>query len=184
MPTTISSTSITFPDDTIQETAFPLPGSIVMWPPGVNIPSGYVECNGASLDANANPKYEGLFQIIGTRYGGSSKSNFNVPNLTGESGNIGSSPIGSATMPANTIPVDGSPTMSGGANTLTNRNIVHRHTFSRSGFLANLGGTAADNGNSTSLGLRDTFNQLTTEAAFTPSPLYPSYTTVLFLIRH
>ena len=48
------------------------------------IPTGYLECNGASLVRSA---YAALFAVIGTRYGVGSSSNnttFNLPDLRGE----------------------------------------------------------------------------------------------------
>lgn len=181
MSTSISSTSITFPDNTTQTTAFPMTGSILMWPGPSNVPSGYLICDGNSYNTTT---YSNLFAVIGYRYGGSGIA-FNTPNLGGAGGTIGSTPIGGTNMPSNTITVNNVNTSAGGANILTNQNIVHRHTFSRNGFLRGINGTAADNGNSTSYSVRDVYNQLTTDSnTTTPTPFYPSYTTVRFIIKH
>lgn len=50
---------------------------------GSAAPTGWLLCNGASLSTSANPEYTALFGIIGTTYGGSGATAFNVPNLQG-----------------------------------------------------------------------------------------------------
>lgn len=45
------------------------------------IPDGYLECNGQLLSRST---YAALFNVIGTRYGNTSGSNFRVPDLRGE----------------------------------------------------------------------------------------------------
>ena len=45
------------------------------------VPSGYLECNGASVSRTT---YAALFAVIGTAYGTASGSTFNVPDLRGE----------------------------------------------------------------------------------------------------
>ena len=45
------------------------------------VPSGYLECNGASVSRTT---YAALFAVIGTAYGSASGSTFNVPDLRGE----------------------------------------------------------------------------------------------------
>jgi len=52
---------------------------------GASAPSGWLLCNGASLNATASPEYAALFSVIGTTYGGSSIAAFNVPDLRGRS---------------------------------------------------------------------------------------------------
>ena len=52
-------------------------GMVMMWPT-TSAPSGFVLCNGASLDTTT---YANLFAVIGYTFGGSS-ANFNVPNYT------------------------------------------------------------------------------------------------------
>ena len=46
-------------------------------------PSGWEFCNGTILNSVADTKYAALFVAIGTTYGGSGASSFNVPNLAG-----------------------------------------------------------------------------------------------------
>ena len=45
------------------------------------IPTGYLECNGQLLDRST---FAALFNVIGTKYGNTSGSNFRVPDLRGE----------------------------------------------------------------------------------------------------
>ena len=45
------------------------------------VPSGYLECNGASVSRST---YAALFAIIGTAYGSASGTTFNLPDLRGE----------------------------------------------------------------------------------------------------
>ena len=50
---------------------------------GTSAPSGWLLCYGQSLDASANPEYQALYDVIGNTYGGSSNTNFVVPDLRG-----------------------------------------------------------------------------------------------------
>ena len=50
-------------------------GLIIPWS-AASIPSGFLECNGASVSTST---YAALFAVIGYTYGGSG-ANFNVPN--------------------------------------------------------------------------------------------------------
>lgn len=47
---------------------------------GDNVPDGFLLCNGQAINRKT---YQGLFEIIGTKYGaGDGSTTFNVPNLT------------------------------------------------------------------------------------------------------
>lgn len=46
-------------------------------------PPGFTMADGTAKDSIANPEFAPLFTIIGTTYGGTGASNFNVPNLLG-----------------------------------------------------------------------------------------------------
>ena len=54
-------------------------GTVKSWPTS-SIPTGYLECNGASIDTTT---YADLYAIIGYQYGGSGAS-FNIPDYRGE----------------------------------------------------------------------------------------------------
>jgi microcystin-dependent protein len=51
---------------------------------GSSAPSGYLLCDGQSLDSVTNTEYAPLYGVIGTTYGGSGASAFSVPNLKGK----------------------------------------------------------------------------------------------------
>jgi len=55
-------------------------GMIMMWPMDT-IPSGWVKCDGSTFPRTGS--YANLFSILGTRYGTTTPTNFQVPNLTG-----------------------------------------------------------------------------------------------------
>lgn len=55
-------------------------GQIIAWPTGT-VPSGFLECNGASL---LRTTYAGLFAVIGTNYGYADSTHFNLPDFRGQ----------------------------------------------------------------------------------------------------
>lgn len=46
-------------------------------------PAGWLLCDGSVLNSTTTPAYTALFSVIGTSFGGSGASSFNVPNLLG-----------------------------------------------------------------------------------------------------
>lgn len=50
---------------------------------GTTAPTGWLLCFGQSLNATANPQYAALFNALGTTYGGTGITAFNVPDLRG-----------------------------------------------------------------------------------------------------
>lgn len=48
---------------------------------GTAPPSGWTVCNGAALNAVANPQYLPLFNFIGTQHGGTGSNDFRLPDL-------------------------------------------------------------------------------------------------------
>lgn len=60
-------------------------GQMTLWPTGVAIPTGWLQCNGAAVSRTT---YATLFALIGTTYGaGDGVTTFNVPNLAAYAGN-------------------------------------------------------------------------------------------------
>jgi hypothetical protein len=55
------------------------PGAVVMWMTDT-VPSGWLECNGASVTRSG---YANLFTAIGTKYGNADGSHFNLPDMRG-----------------------------------------------------------------------------------------------------
>lgn len=54
-------------------------GSLALFP-YTFIPKGWELCNGKRLEIS---RYQGLFTLIGTKFGGDGKKNFAIPDLTG-----------------------------------------------------------------------------------------------------
>lgn len=50
---------------------------------GSAAPTGWLLCDGSTLNSTTTPAYTALFSIIGTSFGGSGAASFNVPNLLG-----------------------------------------------------------------------------------------------------
>ena len=48
------------------------------------LPPGYLLCDGYTYNGSVGTPYHDLFTVIGTNYGGSGASNFQVPNLSGD----------------------------------------------------------------------------------------------------
>jgi microcystin-dependent protein len=59
-----------------------LAGSFLKYSDTSYVTLGLIPCDGRSLNASASPQYASLFSVIGTLYGGSGITAFNVPNLT------------------------------------------------------------------------------------------------------
>lgn len=50
---------------------------------GSTPPAGFLLCYGQALDADSNPEYQPLYDVIGNTYGGSDNTDFVVPDLRG-----------------------------------------------------------------------------------------------------
>ena len=79
-------------------------------------PDGWVFCDGASYDSVADPAYAGLYAVIGTTYGGSGASAFNVPDFRGRV-SIGKDNLGGTS--ANRITHANADTLGGAGGTET-----------------------------------------------------------------
>jgi len=99
-------------------------GIVVPWGSAV-IPSGFLECNGASVSTST---YAALFAVIGYTYGGSGAS-FNVPDLTDRTVvNKSNTKSLAQTGGANTVTPTGNISGSTGSTTLTTQQIAaHTH---------------------------------------------------------
>ena len=97
-------------------------GSMVMWCGSTaDLPDGWALCNGAQIDSTSDATFAGLFAIIGTAFGGTGATSFNLPDMRG---NV---PVGVTGL---------SPELggTGGADSvmLTPNNLPeHRHQFTR-----------------------------------------------------
>lgn len=84
---------------------------------GSTAPNGWLACEGQSLNSVTNTQYAALFAVIGTTYGGSSSSAFNVPDLrgrtaigagtgTGLTARTRGTAVGAETLPLHTHDID------------------------------------------------------------------------------
>jgi microcystin-dependent protein len=101
-------------------------GIVVPWGSAV-IPSGFLECNGASVSTST---YAALFAVIGYTYGGSGAS-FNLPDLTDRTVvNKSNTKSLAQTGGANTVTPTGNISGSTGSTTLTTAQLAsHTHTI-------------------------------------------------------
>ncbi len=106
---------------------FHLIGEIIMYA-GTTLPTGWLFCDGQTLDASANPQYEALYNVIGQHYGGNLPGVFKLPNLSQ------TMPIGSNSMSLRHINYQGSNNVvSGGNKTMTTNQLpYHSHDMSHS----------------------------------------------------
>jgi len=120
-------------------------GIVVPWGSAV-IPSGFLECNGASV---STATYAALFAVIGYTYGGSGAS-FNLPDLTDRTVvNKSNTKTLAQTGGANTVTPTGNISGSTGSTTLTTQQIPsHTHTIPSS----NCAGPGAGAGTSQVMG--------------------------------
>jgi microcystin-dependent protein len=100
-------------------------GIVVPWGSAI-IPSGFLECNGASVSTST---YAALFAVIGYTYGGSGAS-FNLPDLTDRTVvNKSNTKSLAQTGGANTVTPTGNISGSTGSTTLTTNTIPsHSHS--------------------------------------------------------
>ena len=116
-------------------------GLIIPWG-AASIPSGFLECNGASVSTST---YAALFAVIGYTYGGSG-GNFNVPDLTDRTVvNKSNTKNLAQTGGANTVTPTGNISGSSAATTLTTAQIP---SHSHSGMImdGSTGGMGAEQG--------------------------------------
>jgi microcystin-dependent protein len=60
-----------------------LPSGMIIAYTGTNEPTGYLLCNGQTLNADTNSNYKNLFNVIGNQFGGTNSTNFKVPDYRG-----------------------------------------------------------------------------------------------------
>jgi microcystin-dependent protein len=52
---------------------------------GTSAPTGYLLCQGQTLNTSTNPEYSALYNVIATAYGGTGPTNFKLPDIQGRS---------------------------------------------------------------------------------------------------
>lgn len=70
-------------------------GAIVQFPSTIDVPLGWLVCDGSTVNAE-DTRYEKLWALIGTTFGGTGKSDFCLPNLQGRI------PVGQVDTPSGT----------------------------------------------------------------------------------
>lgn len=77
-----------------------LPSGMIIAYTGTNEPTGYLLCNGQTLNADTNSNYKNLFNVIGNQFGGTNSTNFKVPDYRGAFlRGTGTNPIGNYSGP-------------------------------------------------------------------------------------
>jgi len=122
-------------------------GIVVPWGSAV-IPSGFLECNGASVSTST---YAALFAVIGYTYGGSGAS-FNLPDLTDRTiVNKSNTKSLAQTGGANTVTPTGNISGSTGSTTLTT-NTIPSHAHSGANVMVSLCVATMNNANASGAG--------------------------------
>ena len=148
----------------------------------INGSSRWLLCDGQTLDSVANPEYTALYNVIGTKYGGTGANDFKVPNMhnattktldrvanASATGSLGGSVILRGGDSTNFSQLSG-----GGADEVSNR------TNSKSGTLS--GNTANVNGNITTT---TQSNLINSSVSGTPGVSgTPSLTSAQLTLRH
>jgi microcystin-dependent protein len=57
-------------------------GAIVMWS-SATAPTGWVLCDGSTLNSTSSPQYSSLYSVISNTYGGTDNTDFKLPDLRG-----------------------------------------------------------------------------------------------------
>lgn len=94
---------------------------------GAAAPDGFLLCFGQTLNAVTNPEYQDLYDVIGNTFGGSSNTDFVVPDLRGRVA-AGQDDMGGSSANRLTTPIDGDVLgAAGGTET-------HSHVLSDNGY--------------------------------------------------
>lgn len=181
--TSVHSEGIRFIDNTIQTTAMPPIGTVLMYA-CEGSPAGWLDCDG-SLFSKDDAEMIDLFNIIGYTYGGDGESSFRVPDLNGRF------PMGSDSTLADNDSEWDSSRKQGGNDLIKPTQFVHKHTA----YADNTGNilnklSQSSNAEPGSEGYRWNPNNTATsnvsEVEYnsnTSSSYYPSFTKLRFIIK-
>ena len=87
---------------------------------GESAPDGYLICNGQTLDGVSDERFYKLYDVIETKFGGTSRANYQVPDLNGYFLRGASSPTSVGTFQSDATAVNG-------LSQYTTRNGAHKH---------------------------------------------------------
>lgn len=112
-------------------------------------------CDGQTLDIGSNPEYTALFNVIGTKYGGSGSGDFKVPNLHNIAGSKNNATLSGSTSNVDNVAVLRGATSANwsqlsNADETTNRN--NNKSGSLSGSTASVSGNLETSVNTSGLG--------------------------------
>lgn len=182
--TSILGSRIRYYDNSIQTTAMPPIGTIIVWS-GNTLPPGYLWCNGQSYNPES---YSRLFAVIKYNYGseiiGGTTSNFKVPNLCSRF------PMGyTATLSTTNDKEYDSTTRTGGNAQIKKSQFVHEHVVITAGYYTGINKRSnADPGsNSVRFDSANIFgDSVYTENNTTGSPtdFYPPFLAFNFIIKY
>ena len=188
--TSIIPTGIKFYDNSVQSTAMPPIGTIILWAgtgtDNSGIPTGYLLCNGAGYSTVIGNVYYALYGVIGSKYGNSG-TDFRVPDL------IERFPMGYASGLANDINYTGDTGSGvklrcGGNSMIHGTQFIHTHkvdtsrAVTRGNYRQN-----ADPGSNSRRANADVYysdTQYTGYLGDTQSEFIPEHTLVKYLIRY
>jgi len=182
--TSVHSEGIRFIDNTIQTTAMPPIGTVLMYA-CEGTPPGWLDCDGTLFSNGEETDMIDLFNIIGYTYGGDGESSFRVPDLNGRF------PMGSdSTLADNDSEWDYS-RKQGGNDLIKPTQFVHKHTANanNTGNILN-GLSQSENALAGNGGWRwnpdNTATSNVSEVEYnsnTTSNYYPSFTKLRFIIK-
>lgn len=182
--TSVHSEGIRFIDNTIQTTAMPPIGTVLMYA-CEGTPTGWLDCDGSLFSNGEETDMIDLFNIIGYTYGGDGQSSFRVPDLNGRF------PMGSDSTLADNDSEWNSERKQGGNDLIKPTQFVHKHTANanNSGSILN-GLHQSENAHAGNGGYRwnpdTTATSNVSEVEYnsnTSSSYYPSFTKLRFIIK-
>lgn len=184
--TSVHSEGIRFIDNTIQTTAMPPIGTVLMYA-CEGTPTGWLDCDGTLFSKDVTDMID-LFNVIGYTYGGDGESSFRVPDLNGRF------PMGSDSTLADNDSEWDPLRKQGGNDQIKPTQFVHKHTVSygSSGVITSVSGKKnAHQGNGAfryepSANSNANYKGDTNETGFnsnTTNLYYPPFTKVRFIIK-
>lgn len=179
--TSVHSEGIRFIDNTIQTTAMPPIGTVLMYA-CEGTPTGWLDCDG-SLFSKYQTDIIDLFNIIGYTYGGDGQSSFRIPDLNGRF------PMGSDSTLAGNDSEWNSERKQGGNDQIKLTQYVHKHNITITGTHTPINSVSLIQKNAPgtdSYRYGDTVTSTNTQVEYnsnTTTSYYPSFTKLRFIIK-
>ena len=108
-----------------------LPEGMIIQYTGLTAPYGWLLCDGGVLNAQTNPEYQALFNVIGIQFGGDDNTNFRVPDYRGAflRGAATNGVVGYTTYAGQTINTPESHATQTHTHTINHNHTPNRHSF-------------------------------------------------------